>query len=111
MVTISAESEAKPENTIRCEFGEREVTGIFVSPKDTLCVSPPLTQTGRIPFRLRISANNFVAESVYTSCELPSFIGLAVSSCTFNVLCGVTLRRSTLRKCYLFLCSIIHKLI
>lgn len=59
------------ENQITCRFNGTTVDGIFVKKQQVLCVSPPLSQTGRVPFQLFVRGNaTFYGESVFVSGRL-----------------------------------------
>lgn len=54
---------------IMCIFGNQEVNGTVLNQDNALCISPQLSHTGRIPFRLR--QNGFLqrAEAIFYSGE------------------------------------------
>ena len=55
-------------DTIKCMFDDTAVDGIFVNNQQVLCVSPLLSQTGRMPFRLLVTGGTeFVGLSVFVS--------------------------------------------
>ena len=59
---------------ITCMFGERSVTGIYISEMLSLCVSPTISTTGRVRFRLIVQTNGtstdqYRGESVFYSGE------------------------------------------
>ena len=56
------------EDNITCMFDDTAVNGIFISNQQVLCVSPPLSNTGRVPFRLLMAGETeFVGQSVFVS--------------------------------------------
>ena len=56
---------------ITCLFNGTAVDGIFVNNQQVLCVSPTLSQTGRVPFQLFVRGNTtFYGESVFVSGRL-----------------------------------------
>ena len=56
------------DDNITCMFDDTAVDGIFVSNQQVLCVSPPLSQTGRIPFQLLVTGGReLVFQSVFVS--------------------------------------------
>jgi len=49
-------------------FDDTAVNGIFISNQQVLCVSPPLSNTGRVPFQLLMAGETeFVGQSVFVS--------------------------------------------
>ena len=59
---------------ITCMFGERSVTGIYISEMLLLCVSPTISTTGRVRFQLIVQTNGtstdrYRGESVFYSGE------------------------------------------
>ena len=57
-------------DTVKCLFDDATVDGIFVSNQQVLCVSPSLSKTGRVPFRLLVTGETeFVGQSVFVSRE------------------------------------------
>ena len=58
------------DNDILCIFDGIGVKGVYVDEKRALCVSPLLSQTGRLPFQILINGStSFSGESVFTSCK------------------------------------------
>ena len=56
---------------ITCLFNDTAVDGIFINNQQVLCVSPTLSQTGRVPFQLFVRGNTmFYGESVFVSGRL-----------------------------------------
>ena len=59
------------EDQITCLFNSTAVDGIFINKQQVLCVSPPVSQTGRVPFQLFVRGNTtFYGESVFVSGRL-----------------------------------------
>ena len=59
---------------ITCVFGDRSVTGIYISEMLSLCVSPTISVTGRVRFQLIVQANGtstdrYRGESIFYSGE------------------------------------------
>ena len=46
------------DDQIVCLFNRVQVPGIYVDSKRALCVSPPLIQTGRMPFEIEVMGTN-----------------------------------------------------
>ena len=56
------------EDKIICLFNGTPVDGIFINQQQVLCVSPPLSQTGRVQFQLFVRGNtSFYGESTFVS--------------------------------------------
>ena len=56
------------EDNITCLFNDTAVDGIFVNNQQVLCVSPTLSQTGRVPFQLLVTGGTeFIGRSVFVS--------------------------------------------
>ena len=58
----------KEDDVITCTFDGINVTGIYVNVQQAFCVSPSLTNTGRLLFQITVDGK-FSAESKFTSCE------------------------------------------
>lgn len=60
----------REDDDIRCIFGGIEVRGVYVNEREALCISPLLSQTGRLPFQILVSGSiSFSGESTFTSCK------------------------------------------
>ena len=60
----------KEEDDILCIFDGVGVKGVYVDEKKALCITPLLSQTGRLPFQILINGStSFSGESVFTSCK------------------------------------------
>ena len=59
------------EDDITCVFDGRETEGHAINDEEVFCVSPELTRTGRVPFKLRIQGGNssFTGIAIYVSCK------------------------------------------
>ena len=56
------------EDQIACLFDNTTVDGIFINKQQVLCVSPPLSQSGRVQFQLFVRGNtSFYGESTFVS--------------------------------------------
>ena len=65
------------EDSVICVFDGRETDGFVTKDGQVLCVSPEMSRTGRVPFRLRINGTFFTAVSTFRSCKLQfSVIGI-----------------------------------
>ena len=60
----------KEDDDILCIFDGVGVRGVYVDEMKALCISPLLSQTGRLPFQILINGStSFSGESVFTSCK------------------------------------------
>lgn len=60
----------KEDDDILCIFDGIEVRGVYVNEQTALCVSPLLSQTGRVPFQILVNGStSFSSESIFTSCK------------------------------------------
>ena len=61
----------KEDDRISCVFDDMNVTGVYVTEQQALCVSPPLAETGRLLFQITIdnSVGSVSGESTFTSCK------------------------------------------
>lgn len=58
------------DDDIRCIFDRIDVKGVYIGEQKALCISPPLLQTGRLPFQILINGStSFSGESIFTSRE------------------------------------------
>ena len=58
------------DDQIVCSFNRETVTGIFVAPERALCVSPPLTQAGRMPFEIEVTGSTeFFGRTTFVNCK------------------------------------------
>lgn len=58
---------------ISCVFDDVEVTGVYVNEQQALCVSPNLTETGRVLFQISYqnsAGGSVTGESTFTSCKI-----------------------------------------
>ena len=63
------------EDNITCLFNDTAVDGIFVNNQQVLCVSPTLSQTGRVPFQLLVTGGTeFIGRSVFVSGKFRSVV-------------------------------------
>jgi hypothetical protein len=56
------------DDDIACVFGDEEVKGVYVREDQALCVSPELSQTGRVLFQLTTDIG-FNAQASYIICK------------------------------------------
>lgn len=69
------------EDQITCLFNDTEVDGIFVNNQQVLCVSPTLSQTGRVPFQLLVTGETeFIGQSVFVSGKFRSVVVSCVNA-------------------------------
>ena len=60
----------REDDGILCIFDGIEVRGVYVDEQKALCISPLLSQTGRLPFQIIVNGStSFSAESIFTSCK------------------------------------------
>ena len=58
------------DDDMQCMFNGIDVKGIYIDEGKVLCITPPLLQTGRLPFQIFINGStSFSGESIFTSCE------------------------------------------
>ena len=63
------------EDQITCLFNDTAVDGIFVNNQQVLCVSPALSQTGRVPFQLLVTGGTeFIGRSIFVSGKFRSVV-------------------------------------
>ena len=61
------------DDQIVCTFNTEQVPGIYVDSERALCVSPPLTQTGRMPFKIEVmGANGFFGQTNFANSKYNS---------------------------------------
>ena len=60
------------DDQITCEFNSVRVDGIYINPGQALCVSPPLSESGRVLFQITVTGrgSDFLGQSIFTSCKL-----------------------------------------
>lgn len=64
----------REDDDIQCIFDGTEVRGIYLDEQNILCVSPLLSQTGRLPFQITINGSiSFTGESIFTSCKCKNY--------------------------------------
>ena len=70
---------ANEEDSVICVFDGRETDGFVTKDGQVLCVSPEMSRTGRVPFRLHISGDGtfFTAVATFRSCKLQFFRSIA----------------------------------
>ena len=56
------------DDEIICVFDGIEARGIYATKFQALCISPPLSHTGRVPFELIVKDISY-GETEFTSCE------------------------------------------
>ena len=55
-------------DNIVCSFDGVMVTGVFVSRFKVVCISPQLSRTGRVTFRLTVNGSP-MGEATFSSCK------------------------------------------
>ena len=67
---------AGEDDNVTCVFDGVESDGFVTKDGQVLCVSPELSRTGRVPFRLQINHvdTSFTAVSVFISCEITTHV-------------------------------------
>ena len=60
------------DDNVTCVFDGVESDGFVTKDGQVLCVSPELSRTGRVPFRLQINQvdTSFIAVAIFISCEI-----------------------------------------
>ena len=58
-------------DNVTCVFDARETEGFVIDVREVFCVSPELSRTGRVPFKIYIEGeeNSFTGIAIYISCE------------------------------------------
>ena len=65
------------DDQIVCTFNTVQVPGIYVDSERVLCVSPPLTQTGRMPFEIEVmGANGFFGQTNFENSKYSNMSAL-----------------------------------
>ena len=67
---------AGEDDNVTCVFDGVESDGFVTKDGQVLCVSPEMSRTGRVPFRLQINQvdTSFTAVSVFISCEIATVL-------------------------------------
>ena len=70
-----------------CIFDGIEVRGVYVDEKKALCISPLMSQTGRLLFQIIVNgSNSFLGESIFTSCKDCKKSKVVSCNFTFSIL-------------------------